>query len=78
MGLFHQLRASLSYPYLFTSDTPQSAQQALAHVVQGGLFSSLNLQQKVAACKALLEIGSKTSSLGYVLRNLSQALIDTT
>jgi hypothetical protein len=48
--------------YLFTSETPQSAQQAFVHVVQGGLFSSLNHQRKIAACEALLEIGSQTSS----------------
>ena len=62
VGLFYQLCASLPYPYLFTLGTPQSAQQALAHAVQGGLFSSLNKQRKIAACEALLEIGSQTSS----------------
>jgi hypothetical protein len=62
VGLFPQLCASLPYPYLSTSGTPQSAQQALVHVVQGGLFSSLNQQRKIAACETLLEIGSQTSS----------------
>jgi U3 small nucleolar RNA-associated protein 10 len=52
----------LPYPYLFTTGTPQSAQQALVRVVQGGLFSSLNQQRKIAACEALLELGSQTSS----------------
>ena len=55
MGLFSS--TTLPYQYLFTSGTPQSAQQALAHVVQGEpLFSSLNQQRKIAACEALLGI----------------------
>ena len=37
-------------------------QQALVHVVQDGLFSSLNQQRKIAVCETLLEIGSQTSS----------------
>lgn len=49
-------------PYLFTTGTPQSAQQAIVHVVESGLFSSLNHQRKIAVCEALLEIGSQTPS----------------
>lgn len=61
VGLF-LLNFGILFLSLFTTGTPQSAQQALVHVVQGGLFSSLNHQRKNAVCEVLLEIGSQTPS----------------